>query len=198
MSLLADPSDVSTYTFNSSVITPPAAPPRVTFCNQMDTSPLDRLESHAGLYIKLGIGLCLGLIALIVLSSMAWTWWCWKAQQRHLKMIRQIYTGADGAVDLPQRPPPPMESNPALLRLLHTASHPMLSRIVQRCTRTVRGQDHLMWFLSLITHPMALAFAAVGAVGLLSVEAQLGAIGVLEGRYQKVRREWTSNGVYTH
>lgn len=55
-----------------------------------------------------------------------------------------------------------------------------------------------MWFLSLITHPMALAFAAVGAVGLLSVEAQLGAIGVLEGRYQKVRREWTSNGVYTH
>ncbi|CAO1620263.1 unnamed protein product [Sympodiomycopsis kandeliae] len=169
---------ISGYTFNTSML--PALPPaqQVRFCDRMDTSPLDRLAKDGRKYILIGLLIMLILIVLMTMASLTSTWWAWKCQQRNLSRIRSLWN-TQGRDDM---------SDHGIRDKLSMASHPILATIASSYGPRVglksrRAQNHTRWWLNAVTHPMLVAFAGVGIIGLLSVQIQMAGVGVLETRY---------------
>lgn len=286
---------MSTFQFNTSVLPTPAVR-AVTFCDELDTSPLDRF-AHT---LKILLWIILGLLALVCLALLAFNllraWWGWKTLNRHLDYTREAWqdvvvypppalgTGsanqpgteegaklsgmrevpshgghfnekecelaqsplpldagqssahahinywsdANGSAQLspgtrrrrggstysfsnssmPAAPPaaPAAMSTAAtplslfmsrhnLLSLVTISEHPLLTAWALRGAKRVglirrrndaRAQASLRWWVAFTFHPMALAFLAIGLLGLACVQVQLWALTPVEKHYSGV------------
>lgn len=86
-------------------------------------------------------------------------------------------------------------SNRNLLSFLSASNHPTLSLLLSRLANALHlrsaTRSNLYWFGSYIFHPSALAFLALGTVGLVVVQVQLA---VLEGPIKTMAQSRASEG----
>uniref|UniRef100_V5EPS3 Plasma membrane fusion protein PRM1 n=1 Tax=Kalmanozyma brasiliensis (strain GHG001) TaxID=1365824 RepID=V5EPS3_KALBG len=165
-------------TFNHTVFDVPEMQ-KVTFCDRIDTSPLDDLGKELKRIAKWGLVL-LGLVALVVmLVGVAWEWWKWQREVKAVARTRAVWLAS------PHQNDPNDEKAPAedvlktenLMSLLAISRHPLISDFaLSVCNRvgirTRRSQDRVAWLLSFLTHPAALACIFTGLLGLLSILLQ--------------------------
>ena len=150
----------------------------VTFCDRIDTGPLDELGEELTRVARWGL-VMLGLVAvMVVLGGVAWEWWKWQREVRGMERTRGVW--------LAQHPLEPEKDCNAdrdvlktenLMSLLTISRHPLISSVsLNLCQRagvkTLRAQHRLSWLLCFITHPASIACLFTGLLGLFSVLLQ--------------------------
>lgn len=164
----------------------------IEVCQELDTSWIDDVGTDLGKFVKLFIGLT--VLAMVVLVAVCAVWERYRyrlflvgvseareAWLANLLSSSSVATSSSPHATAPD--PTQVLSTPNLLSFLSASSHPSLSRQARRLTSLLRlrlpsSRANLIWFLSYILHPTALAFLGFGLLGLLVVQVQLA---VLEG-----------------
>ncbi|KAJ7646929.1 plasma membrane fusion protein PRM1 [Roridomyces roridus] len=178
----------SGISFNSSVLAVPELN-TLSFCSDLDTSFIDDLGHDLVQVAKIGTVIIIILIFVLIGLNCLLEWYKWRCQRRHLEYTRQAWTSdptlfnktATGGL------PNITLSDHNLLMLQADGAHPLLTRIANRISATLRLSPskhiNLRWFLHYVFHPPALACFLIGFFGLLSVELQLLAMRPLVAKF---------------
>ncbi len=159
----------------------------------MDTGFIDDLNRDIVRLARITAALLFVAILCIIAGNCFLQWWKWRAKLRHLEYMRDAwrtdntvvhsYSGRDGGT------PSLSMTDHNLMVLIHTAEHPLISKILNRMTNALRltpsQHINLRFFASYVFHPPALACFLIGLFGILSVQVQLAAIGPLQAHYEK-------------
>lgn len=172
------------FRFNETVFPIPQMD-NVTFCDRIDTRPLDEFGEELRKVARWGLVL-LGLLALIViLLCLLKEWWCWKREVKGVEGTRAVWLAqnAPSQRGLDEKDPQYTDAKEDVLKtdnlmsLIAISRHPLISSLtLALCTRvgirTRRAQDRISWLLSFLSHPASLACLFTGLLGLLSVALQ--------------------------
>ena len=167
------------FQFNTSVFPVPQTQ-NVTFCDRIDTSPIDELGDALRSVARWGLVVLALVAVVVVLLGVGWEWWKWQREVKSVERTRAVWLA---------RPQPPKTHNSEkgasndvlqtenLMSLLTISRHPLISSFSQRFgqrvgLRTQQAQDRLCWLLAFVTHPAALACLFTGLLGLISVWLQ--------------------------
>lgn len=179
---------VANYSFDSNVLPVPQAQ-QVSFCQDLDTSVLDSLGQALKRLTLFGV-LILAIVAVVlVLFNVIREWWSWKCLNRTLENTQRVWRSQNPS----ELRSSPLVSKLALFRLLETARHPLTTDLAHRGLAKLgvsspSARDRTQWWLSFITHPMALVVLCLGVIGTLSIEAQLLALSLVQNHFEQVRR----------
>ncbi|CAO1631211.1 unnamed protein product [Parajaminaea phylloscopi] len=175
---------VAAFRFDATVLPVPEAQ-TVTFCGDIDLHPLDdlghSLKGYMLVILLLLAGCALALVGLNVLRE----WWSWRCLDRELTNTQRVWReqhGVSGEESL-------LGSKSRLFCFLETARHPLLIGLAHRSLTklgitSAGAQDRVQWWLSFVTHPMALVVFALGLTGFLSVQAQLMLLPHVQHRFE--------------
>ncbi|KAG0143182.1 hypothetical protein CROQUDRAFT_49155 [Cronartium quercuum f. sp. fusiforme G11] len=145
------------------------APPRqtVTFCQDLDTSFLDKVGKIISAGLRIIILILLVAIIVIFLFNVVRERFFYKRMVKKVDEARDVwlYGSRDSF------------SSSNLLAFFHNVQNPFASTMTNKLLRSKRPRTfRLPWFLAYITWPSALLFLGVGLLGLLVVEVQLFAL----------------------
>jgi hypothetical protein len=162
----------------------------LSFCDNLDTSIVDDLGHDLVKIARIGTGIILILIVLLLLWNCFVEWWKWRSLQSHLENTRLAWM-SDPTVHhraQQQGSPPSVEmTDHNLLTLGSALQHPLLTRlsnwISSLLNLTPTQYNNLQFFFHYTFHPPALACFLIGFFGILSVQLQLLAIGPLESKF---------------
>ncbi|SPO26797.1 related to PRM1 - Pheromone-regulated multispanning membrane protein [Ustilago trichophora] len=172
---------LSNFQFNHSVLPVPEMQ-NVSFCDRIDTSPIDDLGEALKGVAKWGLVL-LALVSIVVmLIGVAWEWCKWqrevKAVERTTAVWLAQHPNAHSIVETKEdEETSDILRTENLMSLLSISRHPLISSLtLTLCDRvgirTRRAQDRLSWLLAFLTHPASLACLFTGLLGLFSVLLQ--------------------------
>ncbi|SPO26520.1 related to PRM1 - Pheromone-regulated multispanning membrane protein [Ustilago trichophora] len=173
---------LSNFQFNNSVFPVPELQ-NVSFCDRIDTSPIDDLGDALKGVAKSGL-LLLALVAIVVmLIGVAWEWWKWHKEIKAVERTRAVWLSqhpnAHSDVEIKEgKDSGDVLRTENLMSLLNISRHPLISSFTLTVCdrvgiRTRRAQDRLSWLLAFLTHPASLACLFTGLLGLLSVLLQI-------------------------
>lgn len=169
---------LASFQFNHSVFPVPEMQ-NVTFCDRIDTSPLDELGNALKNVARWGLVALLLIAIVVMLIGVAWEWWKWQKEVKAVERTRSLW--------LAQRSSAHSDGNDKfcdnilktenLMSLLTISQHPLISFCsLNYCKRlgirTRRAQDRCAWLLSFLMHPASLACLFTGVLGLISVLMQ--------------------------
>ncbi len=182
------------FTFNHTVFEVPQMQ-NVTFCDRIDTSPLDDLGRDLKKTVKWGLVLLMLLALAVLVVGVVKEWWSYEREIKGVERTRGVWLAQNGGLQsqyhdkdgtmsggkeavaggVPQQDVLKTEN---LMSILTISRHPLVSSLSQSfCDRvgirTRRAQDRLSWLLSFVTHPASLACLFSGLLGLLTVTLQL-------------------------
>ncbi|TKY85406.1 hypothetical protein EX895_005568 [Sporisorium graminicola] len=167
------------FEFNHTLLPVPQMQ-NVTFCDRVDTRPLDELGEELRHAARCGLVVLALVAVVVVLLGVAWEWWKWQSEVRAVERTRGVWLaqhpeiaskkeGGDGQSDVLK--------TENLMSLLTISRHPLISSVslalCQRMGITTRQDQHrIAWLLCFLTHPASLACILTGLLGLLSVLLQ--------------------------
>jgi hypothetical protein len=161
----------------------------LSFCDGLDTSVVDDLGHDLLKIARIGTGIILIVVVLLLLWHCFVEWWKWRSLRSHLENTRLAWMsdptvhnrglqGAAPAVEM---------TDHNLLTLGATMQHPLLNRIANwissKFNLTPTQYSNLQFFFHYVFHPPALACFLIGLFGILSVELQLLAIFPIESKF---------------
>lgn len=155
----------------------------VTFCERIDTRPIDELGEELRRVARWGLVVLALVAVVVVLVGVAWEWWGWQREIKGVERTRDVWLAqhydprSTGDVADEKEASGDALKTSDLMRLLAISRHPLISSFAlsfcQRVgIRTRRAQDRLTWLLSFLTHPASLACIFTGLLGLISVYLQ--------------------------
>ncbi|KAJ9477803.1 Plasma membrane fusion protein PRM1 [Pseudozyma hubeiensis] len=170
---------LASFQFNHTVLPLPQMQ-NVTFCDRIDTSPLDELGDALRGVAKWGLVILLPVAVVIMLIGAGWERWKWQRELKAVEMTRSLWPAQhqDLGSTRDSKENQDVLKTENLMSLLTISRHPLISHFslifCQRVgIRTRRAQDRFAWLLSFLTHPASLACIFTGILGLISVQLQL-------------------------
>lgn len=170
----------------------------VELCSGLDTSFLDNVGRALAKVIKVSMGLLALAAVLLIIACALFKRWQYRNFLEGVTRARESWL-----IDLGHSPLGPSSAVDArdalsdrnLLAFLSASNHPtfslFLSRIAHRFRLLPSTRSSLYWFGAYILHPAALAFLALGIVGLIVVQIQLA---VLQGPVKDMAQRQASDG----
>ena len=177
---------------------PVPAKETVELCTGLDTSFLDDVGHSLAKVIKVSMGLIVLAAVLFIVACALFERWQYRSFLEGVARARESWL-----LDLGHSPVAPTATIDArdalsdrnLLSFLSASNHPTLSLVLSRIANRLRllpsTRSSLYWFGAYIFHPAALAFLALGVVGLIVVQIQLA---VLQGPVKDGAQARASDG----
>lgn len=171
----------------------------VDLCSNLDTSFISDVGDDIGRFVKIALGLVVVLMVLLVAACAVWERYRYRAFLEGIMRARESWL-IDLGVSSASSPNTQADARDALsksnlLSFISASNHPTLSlylsRIATWCRMPTDRRTSLYWFGSYICQPVALAFLALGVVGLLLVQIQLA---VLEGPLRDLAQSRAADG----
>lgn len=156
----------------------------VTFCDRIDTNPLDELGEELKKGARWGLVLFALIALVVILLGAGMEWWCWRRELKAVERTRAVWLSQhhkdDNAIPVDSKGPDHVGDflkTDSLMSLLTISRHPLLSSFgLGFCQRagihTRLAQDRFYWLLAFLTHPASLACLFTGLLGLLSIALQ--------------------------
>ncbi|ORY81244.1 hypothetical protein BCR35DRAFT_278952 [Leucosporidium creatinivorum] len=190
-------STLSNATIDISLLPVPAKD-TVELCTNLNTSFLDDVGHDLAKFLKIALGLIVLLAALLVLAGALYERWEYQRFLEGVQRAREAWL-----MDLGHSSSAPSTSidvrevlgDRNLLSFLSASQHPTLALYLSRFASFLRltpsGRARAHWFGAYIFHPSALAFLALGLVGIIVVQIQLA---VLEGPVKDLAQRRAGEG----
>lgn len=145
----------------------------VEFCNGLDTGFVDDIGRELVKFVKIAIGVLLGLVALLIGIAIIYEDYRYRSHLAGIVRAKQSWesdlgNGANPADSL---------SLSNLRSFLSAASHPTLAMTFTKLANVLRlgpeQRARLHWFGAYIFHPPAVIFLVLGVLGLLTIQLEL-------------------------
>ncbi|KAJ7594493.1 plasma membrane fusion protein PRM1 [Mycena floridula] len=160
----------------------------LSFCNDFDTSLVDRVTDDLVKITKIGTIILILLALLLIALNCLLEWYKWRCMKRHLQYTREAWSTDPSIAQSTKSGEPQITlTDHNLLMLQANSAHPLLTRIANTISARLHfspsQHTHLSWFFHYIFHPPALACFIIGFFGLLSVQIQLAALGPITTKF---------------
>lgn len=167
----------------------------VDVCSGLDTSFIDNVGSDLGKFVKIALALVVLLMVLLFAAGAAWEHVRYRSFLQAITDARDTWiadlnhsktsaTSEGHAIDT--------VSTDRLLTFHSSVSHPFLTSAIARMhIHSPQWRAATAWLGSYVAHPPALAFLALGALGLLLVQVQLA---VLDGPVRSLAQSQARSG----
>jgi hypothetical protein len=156
----------------------------------MDLSIVDDLGKDFVKIAKIGTLILIVLVLLLIGLNCLLEWYKWRCLKAHMEYTRQAWI-TDPSVQYTKSTPSGPQvtlSDHNMLMLSANSTHPLITRILNNLSRRLglspSRYTRLQWFFNYIFHPPAMACFLIGVIGLLSIEIQLFAVGILVSKYE--------------